>query len=365
MNAVDTLAAALRGDRLSIDGAAWDDIVDTAEAHRVDALLSRAPAAASAPPAVRSRLHAMAAGGEAVAAAMDRELAGVLAQLASGGVCPVVIKGAHLSHTIYASPGLRPRGDADLVIAEDEQARLTELLHRAAYRRRVHVRGSIILGQCHFERTDDLGLLHALDVHWRLAAPLVFRRVLPPASLHPSSVPLPPLGSHAAGPRRSHALLIACIHLVAHHRHDPLLLWLYDIAGLAQAFDERDGIMFVDTAVASGVSAVCADALNHARRYFDGPALTSLAMRAATAARARNEASARVLTTARTIDDAWLDFRVAEGWRERVALLREHILPDVEYMRATRGGAGWLPLGYARRALSGAWKWMAPKATGP
>ena len=362
MTALETLAAALRGEPPATDLVVSDHLVDVAEAHGVEALLARAPAASSASPAVASRLKAMLAGYEALSVVRDQELARVLAHLASGGVSPIVIKGAHLAHTLYASPALRPREDTDLVIAEDEQDATASLLEPVGYRRRVHVRGVLILGQCHFHRTDDLGIVHALDVHWRLAAPLVFRRVLPVAALRMSRVPIPALGAHAWGPSRPHALLIACVHLVAHHCDDPVLMWLYDIARLAETFDDRDAVTFLETAAAAGISAVCASALDRARRYFDGPALTSLAVRVHAQRIDRAEPSARLLTAARPIDEMWLDLRTSEGWRERMALLREHLWPDAEYMRATSAATGWLPLAYARRALRGVRRWMSPTA---
>ncbi len=372
MNVEAALAAALCGDS-PIDGTSVSlDLVHAAEVHLVDALLARrlastgpsstSPAACPERSRGGARLNALAAAHGALSAALDRELTRVLPLLAKGGVSPIVIKGAHLAHTIYPAPDLRPRGDTDLVIAQDEESALRPLLAEAGYRPLDHVRGRLVFGQCHFQRTDDLGVRHALDVHWRVAAPLVFRHVLPAAELRRSRVPLPALGPDAWGQRRAHALIIACVHLVAHHRHSLVLLWLYDIARLARAFDEDEARVFLDAAAAAGVSAVCADALNHARRYFDGPALLSLALGAETAGRARAEPSAQVLTAARPIDDLWLDLRVSEGWRERAALLREHLWPDAEYMRTRVGATGWLPLAYARRVLAGAGKWMAPRA---
>jgi len=356
MSPLAALAAALRGEPSAVS----DHMVDLAEAHRVEALLARTPAAASALPAIACRLKAIAAAHEAVSAAQDRELTRVLSQLASGGLSPILIKGAHLAHTIYPSAALRPRGDTDLVIAADEQCLLASLLEGAGYRRLVHVRGTLILGQCHFHRTDDLGVLHALDVHWRVAAPLVFRHVLPAAVLRASRVAIPALGPHAWGPSRPHALLIACVHLIAHHRTEPILLWLHDIARLVDGLGDDDLKLFLDTAEAAGILSVCAAALDRARRYFDGPALASLANEARARSAGRMEPSARLLSATRPIDEVWLDLRTAAGWRERITLLREHLLPDPEYMRATQAGSRQLSLAYMRRALVGAWKWISP-----
>jgi hypothetical protein len=355
--ALAALAAALRGEPPAM--ALTDELVDVAVANGVAALLARSRASAAAPPAVASRLTAMMAGHEALSAVRDRELVRVLETLAGGGISPVLIKGAHLAHTIYASPAERPRDDTDFVIAQDEQAVTASLLAGAGYRRPIHVRGTMILGQSHFQRIDDLGIAHALDVHWRLAAPLVFRRTLPAATLRASRAPVPGLGPHAWGPSRPHALIVACVHLVAHHRVDPVLLWLYEIARMAETLEAQDAVTFLETADAAGIGAVCASALDRSRRYFDGPALASLSSRARARSAPRAEPSARLLTATRPLDDMWLDFRIAEGWRERLTLLREHLFPDVAYMRATGVRQGWLPLAYARRAAFGIRKWTA------
>jgi Uncharacterised nucleotidyltransferase len=362
------LAAAVRGESTGVS----DDLVDVAGMQGVEALLACAPAASDASPAVARRLKAILAAYEVLSAVRDDELTRVLEHLASGGVSPIVIKGAHLAHTIYASPALRPRGDTDLVIAAEEQTATAALLERAGYARRVHVRGSLILGQCHFQRTDGLGIVHALDVHWRLAVPLVFRDVLPAAALHRSRVPIPGLGPQAWGPAAPHALIVACVHLIAHHRADPILIWLQDIARLARALDDDEVSVFLETAGSSRISAVCAAALDCARRHFDGPALASLAGRARAQSRRGPEPSARLLDAARPIDEVWLDLRASVGWRERATLLREHLLPDAAYMRETTAATGWLPLAYARRALRGARKWIAreviaagPRTAGP
>jgi hypothetical protein len=354
---LDALAAAVRGEACLVS----DHMIEVAEMQGVEALLACEPMASPASPAIARRLKAILAGYQVLSAVRDCELARVLEQLASGGVSPIVIKGAHLAHTIYASPALRPRQDTDLVIAEEEQAAAATLLEAAGYARRVHVRGSLILGQCHFHRTDDLGIMHALDVHWRLSAPLVFRHVLPVATLHRSRVPIPALGAQAWGPAGPHALTIACVHLIAHHRDDPVLIWLQDIARLVAALDEEGVLAFLETAVACRISAVCAAALDRAGRYFDGPALASLAARTRAQSRHRHEPSAQLLDAARPIDEVWLDLRTSDGWRERFTLLREHLWPDADYMRGTGAGTGWLPYAYARRALHGARKWISPR----
>lgn len=358
LSSIDVLAAAVRGETPPPGLIVSDHLVDVAVSEGVEALFARTPAAASAPPAVAFRLQAILAGYEALRALRDRELTRVLGLLASGGVSPIVIKGAHLAHTIYASPALRPRKDTDFVIPWEEQAAAAAVIEAAGYDRPIHVRGTLILGQCHFQRTDRTGIVHALDVHWRVAAPLVFRRVLPAAALRAARVAIPALGPHAWGPGRAHALLIACVHLVAHHRVNPVLVWLHDIARLAEEFDDREAITFLDYAAAARISTVCASALDRARRHFDGPALAALAARARAQSVPDEEPSARLLGVSRPIGELWLDLRSCDGWRERLTILGEHVCPDPAYMRATTAPTGWLPLAYARRATVGFGKWI-------
>src|SRR4029079_15202286 len=121
----------------------------------------------------------------------------------------------------------------DLVVTRHELEALPDVLNGLGYDRLHHVRGRALLVQHQFVRTDSLGVPHALDVHWRIAAPLVFRDVLTAEVLRSRAVPIPELGSNARGPSLPDALAIACVHLAAHHRSDPLPLWLEEIATLA------------------------------------------------------------------------------------------------------------------------------------
>ena len=353
------LASALNGAPLQID----DAVIDLAIDHGVAALLARSPAgrAAAEPGAARLRAHLRER--EVLTAIQDREIVRVLDLLAARGVCPLVIKGAHLAHAIYPSPALRPRGDTDLLIADRDREQAAAALADAGYSPLAHVRGSVILGQFHFIRRDAVGVPHALDVHWRVAAPLLFASVLPIDALRGRAVRVPALGAQACGPSRADALVLACIHLAAHHRDSAILLWLYDLLLLASALDDREHDAFVDTVVRSRVAAICAHALGHADHFFDDGRLAALASRLRAEAEHRQEPSARLLTLARPVDGLLLDLRTSPTWGLRVRLLREHLVPNRDYMRA-RHTRGWLPLAYARRAITGAPAWLRAHASG-
>jgi hypothetical protein len=346
------------GERLSLeDRVLADRLVDAAIAHGVAGLLARANAGRELPARVAIRLKEYTSGREVLTAIMDEEIARVLGALANGGVRALVVKGAHLSHAIYPSPALRPRADTDLFVPEEDRDLVPAALASIGYERFPHTRGTVILGQFHFTRTDRAGVVHALDLHWRIAAPLVFANVLPFEMLRSTAVPIPALGAHAFGPSLANALVLACIHLAAHHRRRAILLWLYDLRLLAQSLDEMQQSAFVDAAGRFGVTAICATALEDASEYFDDPSVANLRARVTARGLGQSEPSARLLTIARPVDELLLDLRAPAGWRTRLTLLREHLWPDADYMRA-RGAHGWLPLAYARRAVSGARKWL-------
>jgi len=354
------LAAALRGAALpQSDATSHDALIDLAIEHGVAGLLARTAAGRAMPAPHSARLATHVREREVLTAIQDGEIPRVLAALEARGVHPLVIKGAHLSHALYPSPALRPRGDTDLLVADADREQAAAALSDAGYAPLAHVRGSVILGQFHFIRTDDVGIPHALDVHWRVAAPLLFAPVLPIDGLRARAVPIAPLGPHARGPSIVDALVLACIHLVAHHRHSAILLWLHDLFLLASALDGAQCDEVVGIAVDSRVAAICADPIAQANEYFDDARLATLASRLKIEAARQEEPSARLLAITRPVDQLLLDLRTSSTWRTRVRLLREHLVPNADYMR-TRQTRGWLPLAYARRAIAGLPRWLKP-----
>ena len=355
MTEIARLAAILRGEACDIS----DALVDAAEAEGLAPLVAASAAAAMATASVSARLRRIATDGEALSMARARELRRVLESLGAAGLRPVVIKGAHLGHTLYASPALRPRTDTDLSLEQHDHDRAAGVLRDLGYRRLVHVRGSVILGQCHFEHVDGAGVGHAIDLHWRLAAPLILRDVRSPSALLRDAMPIASLGSAARGPSLPDALIIACVHLMAHHRDAPRLLWLHDITMLARALGANDVDRFVRTATLDGVRTLCGVALRRAQAFERDAAIDELICRL-DGLPVCAEPSARILQTRRKVDELWLDVRAARGWRERWLFLKEHAWPDADYMRATHGAGGSLAAAYARRLFFGAGRWMRP-----
>ena len=164
-----------------------------------------------------------------VEAVRARELRDVLGGLAAAGVHPVLLKGAALAYTHYPQPELRPRSDTDFMIPASARAETARVLGVLGYERPLEIEGDVAIGQFHCAKTDNYGLVHALDVHWRVSNVRAFAGVLSYEELARDAVAVQALGSHAFGASAVHALLVACIHRVAHHGDAPNLLWLYDV----------------------------------------------------------------------------------------------------------------------------------------
>ena len=96
--------------------------------------------------------------------------------------------------------------------------------------------GDLIIHELGCYKTSGGGFTHALDVHWRLNNAALLSERFTFAELAAAAVPIPALGPHAQGLGSVHALLLACMHRVAHlpEGNADRLIWLYDIHLLAQ-----------------------------------------------------------------------------------------------------------------------------------
>lgn len=288
------------------------------------------------------------------AALINDELRRVLAALADAGLRVAVVKGAHLAHAVYPRPDMRVRSDSDLLIDVTDRDAIAQVLSGLGYARSVHVRGRVILGQFHMQRSDCIDVTHALDIHWRVAAPLLVERLLPARAVLASARPLPELGPDALGPSRPHALAFACLHLAAHHWPDPNLLWLHDLRAIADVMPEDEAGEFVILSTGGRFAALAAAVLGAARDMFPSARLDALI---ASLLDHPSEPALKLLARRRPIDDLRLDLRYATT-AERLRLVREHLFPDRDYIRATDPGAP-LATAYARRIATGARRWLS------
>ena len=278
----------------------------------------------------------------------------LLATLDHEGVTALVFKGEQLAHLCYERPDLRPRLDTDILVKPGDRGRARQVLQRCGYEPAAQLEADLISYQQSFVRRPGTGGTHVVDLHWRISNPHDFAGAISTEELYVDTVPIPALGPAARGPNLMHALLIALIHPVAHHRGVDRLLWDLDTARLAARVSPAMWARFVELAGARGLGQLCRARLARAVDLFGAPVPADVM-----ATLARSESTTRqTIHVDRHTTQAWTvvaSVLALPKWSDRAALIRQHLLPPQKYMREIYAPASRSPLAvlYMRRAMLG------------
>jgi hypothetical protein len=307
--------------------------------------------------AVRHALANMAREAALLDVIRQTDLARVLAAAAAEGIRVLVFKGAALAWTHYDEPWLRSRIDTDLLVRESDARRMSALFERLGYRWDLGAVGEVVTAQFQYVGKRSQMQL-AYDVHWRIANPLVFADACSFDELERDSVTITPLGARA--PADVHALIIACIHRVAHHYGDDTLIRLVDIDRLARGLSGNGWERLERVAAEKRVLAVVRRGLERAKRFFDTPVPGGFVECAPSAT--VEPCAAYLAARITRVDIMRSDLRALRSWRARARLVREHLFPPAWYMFARSGTTSHLALPrlYAMRIVRGAAAWFRP-----
>ena len=365
------LSAIVRGDETSWPWADADSeqealFLDTACRHGIQALVARqlrkAGVLDSWPPSIRAALARVAVQRASVDQLLRQEVARVLAALARAGIRPLLIKGTALAYTHYAHPCLRPRGDTDLLVRDAEVVMAMRVMEDLGYRRHNQVSGELVTCQSAFIKGDRHRVQHVYDIHWKIADPQLFANLLSVDELEPSAVGVPALGEHARAIGDVHALLLACVHRVAHHNDSENLMWIYDIHLLASSMDEEQLRRFARLAADRNVKAICARGLALADQWFHTGLSGNLVAELGGRSDRREPSETYLRSRLRKVDILLSDLRALPEWRGRLKLLREHLFPPATYMLQSYAASSraLLPALYTHRFVRGACRWFRP-----
>ena len=311
------------------------------------------------PASLAARLREQASAAAVVDLVREAEVRRFFDAMAKVGVGALLVKGSHLAYTHYDRPDLRARVDTDVLIARTDRdvvhRVLTEELGYAASDR---VSNDLTAPQrMYTTRTPLAG--HAFDVHWQLTSPRVFAAMPSFEELIARSVSVPQLGPAARVPSPGDALLIACVHRIAHHLDARDLKWLYDIHLVGSCFTETQWTAFARLAAEKQVVSVCRRSLETAAQWFQTDVPARLWSDPHLAAQALTEPSAGYLTPQPLAHRVLADARTL-SWADRMRLMRDHLFPSAVYMRQVYAPSSRLPLPllYARRIVRGMWGWF-------
>jgi hypothetical protein len=361
----DGLDAVLRGEAVSWSalGSTASGLLETCAVREITGIvheqLIRRRHAHDWPGEVCSRLASAAHAAAARELVRGREIGSVLDALAARAVQPILLKGVALAYAFYASPASRPRLDTDLLIRRDEVQTIRQTMAALGYTEPPFGDGELLFAQFQMVKQDRFGVDHIFDFHWKISTQSMFADVLAYDDLAAASEPVPALGSHARAANRVHALLLACIHPVMHHRNVERLVWLYDIHLLVSRLSDTELHDFAALADDRRVAAICARQLALTRARFHTPVPAPL-MAGLASPRAPEPTGIYLRPARRWHHELVSNIRGLEGWADRLRLLREIVLPGPRYMMEAyslpASGFVLLPAVYVHRCVYGVWK---------
>jgi hypothetical protein len=315
------------------------------------------------PDEVRSGLSATARAESAVELIRGLEIGSVLAALGEDGIHPVLLKGTALGYTVYENPICRPREDTDLLICREDVRGVERVMAALGYERARQCEGELLFCQFELSRTDDFGITHAFDFHWRISTQPVFAGVLTSEELARDAQTIEALGEYARGPAPVHSLLLACVHPAMHHRNSERLIWMHDVHLLLSTLRAADLERFTAMAVERKVAAICRQQLALVQERF-GSHVPDCVMARLSAREAVEPSADYLLPARRWHDELTSSLRSLPDWKHRGRLLSEVLFPTRDYMLSSYGLApcapslAVLPLLYVHRAVRGAWNVM-------
>ena len=333
--------------------------------HGVDGLVRRnlkqRGSWANMPPAVTTAIDDRAREETVLETLRRREMTKVLAGLQTADVTALVLKGAALAYTHYPAPYLRPCADADVLVSRADRARAVARLGELGYVRVNSVSREAVHAQSTFERRSG-SARHVVDFHWAISNRQLFAETLSFDELVQHAVPVRPLGHGVLTPAPVHALLLACIHRIAHHDDSRRLIWLYDIKLLAERLSPQEWDLFLALATQKQLAAVCHQGLTLTALLGCPAASLPRVRELGATSRALAEPSAAYIGGAGgDLRLLTLDLLAARGPCAKFRLVAGHVFPDAAYMRNAYGVTNPLALAnaYVRRAALGLWRMTA------
>lgn len=355
------LAAILRGEARSFSdleiGTTPDDIWQVAEENGVTTLLGDVLANSAVwnelPRELKQRLRDHVRESAARELLSERETIRALREISNAGISCLMLKGTPLAYSLYPKPYLRTRCDTDLLFASrDEAEKAFVALEKLGYTRPLAVSGEFVSYEFSCSKTT-MNVDHTLDMHWRLSNTQQFAHAFSYPELEESAIGVNALENfRALDP--VHALLLACMHRISHKpwSMENRLIWLFDIHLLCTRFTPVQWQEFHRLAIEKHIAHACLDGLNQTRTAFHtavpGNVLSGLLQGS------EDEPLDAVMGTSR-LSMELANLRSLPSWKARLQMLKEHLLPDSNYMlkKYDTDRRYLLPYLYLRRSIEG------------
>ncbi len=286
------------------------------------------------------------------------EIVQVLDALAKCQVFPILLKGAALAYTVYPSPALRARVDTDVLMPRDQIDIARDVLSHRGYAEPAMSDGELLFGQLQMVKTDAFDVEHVFDIHWKISSQTLFANVLTYEELDAAAIAIPALGAHARTASRPHALLLACVHPIMHHRNTDRRIWLHDIDLLVRSLSDDELRWFARLAATKRMSTICVRQLLTTSQRFHTPMPSDVMQMLATSP--PEPATVYLRPHRRWHHELFWNVRNLQRRGDQLRLLREVFFPSAKYMLDSYhlGSAGLvlLPALYVHRCALGAFR---------
>jgi hypothetical protein len=239
---------------VEVDEATWQDLLQVAQRHEVAPLVSRGLAASrtTAPAAVVETLRQNARVSEVRNARAWDQLGEAVSALNARGIQPLLLKGALFSLRYYASPGLRPFSDLDLLVLPQDRERAAEALAGLGYApyqaRNDHDPAWYEENHYHWGFAREKGL--RLELHWALTPPCSQAR-LDPEALWERSLAVECPGGRGRGLALEDEIVHLAVHAAKHQFLAPLRQYV-DLAAILEKGAAPDWDMVWERAQEAG-----------------------------------------------------------------------------------------------------------------
>jgi Uncharacterised nucleotidyltransferase len=296
-------------------------------------------------------------------------IASLLEGFARAGISVVITKGTALAYSVYPQPSLRRRGDTDIIVLSGNRKQVRAVLGDCGFSRDPAPRPL----QEDWHHESAIGIVHAVDIHWRLNASAAISRLLEQGRCFDDRLPLQGLSPSAKGMGLAGNLILTSINRHSHgtmgyHIGDEKifetdrLIWALDIYLLTRLFSDRDWQDVVEQAGMTGTALIVLAGLEFAERALGARIPPSVMTGLSAKAGGRDVAT--YFATVSGSRRMWMDLIASPTLRDKVRLvLRVMFASDAFLAERFPDAQGWpKPALHLRRWIEGVTKLASSRA---
>lgn len=254
---------------------------------------------------------------------------------ALSSIDPIILKGWVMAYGYYPQAYLRPMGDLDILINEQDARIARRQLEAIGYKLQNSNFGSMANSQFVMsKRISDHTMLN-IDIHTRLFNRPALQSLLGHSQLKAEAVRLDISQANPLAPGPVHGLVHSCLHLLAHHYNSRKLIWLYDIKLIADRLDEKQQATLLRFSEEHRIAKMLHAALVSSNQAFS---LNNNRLIEALSCQCKQQngndhPATSLLQTQNRLTMMFRDWQQLQNNRQRRQWIRQNLLPSKQFMK--------------------------------